>query len=218
MTVIEGERHDLASTFLLKCSFCGKHNRITTSGQHRSGLRGPPTFNINTRAALGCLHAGIGQTHINNVLSTLNVPTLNSVTFKLREREVGKAVENIAKGGCQNYLQMERGEALEKGIRADENSLVPIPCSFDTGWQRRGKRHNSRTGQAAVMSLSSGKVLGYTTRTKSCRFCDSAKAKGKTPKAHDCCKNHTASSKAMEPDTAVQLFNTAINQRVKFSA
>lgn len=112
--VIEEERHGLASTFLLKCSFCGKPNRITTSGQHRSGLRGPPAFNINTRAALGCLHAGIGQTHINNVLSTLNVPTLNSVTFKLREREVGKAVEKIAKGSCQNYLQMERGQALEK--------------------------------------------------------------------------------------------------------
>ena len=86
------------------------------------------------------------------------------------------------------------------------------------GWQRRGKGHNSRTGQAAVTSLSSGKVLDYTTRTKSYRFCDSVKAKGKTPKAHDCRKNHTASSKAMEPDTAVQLFNNAINQRVKFSA
>ena len=67
------------------------------------------------------------------------------------------------------------------------------------------------------MSLSSGKVLDYTSRTKSCRFCDWAKSTGKQPKAHDCRKNHVASSKAMEPDAAVELFNRAPTQGVKFS-
>ena len=60
-------------------------------------------------------------------------------------------------------------------------------------------------------------VLDYTTRTKSCRFCDSAKAMGKQPKAHDCRNNHEASSKAMEPAAAVELFNRAPDQSVKFS-
>ena len=166
---------------------------------------------------LGCLHAGVRQTHINNVLSTLNAPLLNSVTFKLREREVGKAVESIAKNSCPNCLTMRKNEALQNGVKSDEGNLVPIPCSFVMGWQRRGKGHNSRTGQAAVMSLSSGKVLDYTTRTKSCRFCDWAKSTGKQPKAHDCRKNHVASSKAMEPDAAVELFNRAPTQGVKFS-
>lgn len=72
--------------------------------------------------------------------------------------------------------------------QVDESNLVPIPCSFVMGWQKRGKGHNSRIGQARVMSLSSGEVLDYTTRTKI--FCDSAKAVGKQPKAHDCRKNH----------------------------
>lgn len=215
--VMDEVRHGLASTFVIECSFCGKNNKIKTSGQHRSGLRGPPAFDINTRAALGCLHAGIGQTHINNVLSTLNAPTLNSVTFKLREREVGKAVEGIAKRSCLNSLRMKKEEALTNGIEADENNLVPIPCSFDMGWQKRGKGHNSRTGHAAVMSLSSGNVLDYTTRTKTCRFCDTAKIRDKTHKTHDCRKNHVASSKAMEPAAAVELFNNAPNQSVKFS-
>ena len=194
-----------------------RSNAVKTSEQHRSGQRGPPAFDINTRMALGCLHVGIGQTHINNVLSTLNAPTLNSVTFKLREREVGKAVEGIAKSSCQDYLTMEKEEALKNSVQVDKSNLVPISCSFDMGWQKRGKGHNSRTGQAAVMSLSSGKVLDYTTRTKCCRFCDSAKAMGKQPKAHDCRKNHEASSKAMEPAAAVELFNRAPNQSVKFS-
>ena len=67
------------------------------------------------------------------------------------------------------------------------------------------------------MSLSSGKVLDYTTRTKSRRFCDWAKSTGKQPKPHDCRKNHVASSKAMEPDAAVEMFNRAPTQGVKFS-
>ena len=110
------------------------------------------------RVALGCLHAGISQTHINNVLSTLNAPTLNCVTFNLREREVGKAVEGIEKSSFQDFLNMERKEALQNGVQVDESNLVPMPCSFNMGWQKRGKGHNSRTGQAAVMSLTSGKV------------------------------------------------------------
>ena len=175
-------RHGLASTFVIICPVCGKNNEIKTSEQHKSGQRGPPAFDVNTRVALGCLHAGIGQTHINNLLSTLNAPTINSVTFKLREREVGKAVEGVAKSSCQDYLVIEKQEALLNGVQVDDNNLVPISCSCDMGWQKRGKGHNSRTGQGAVMGLSSGKVLDYTTRTKSCRFCDSAKAMGKHPK------------------------------------
>ena len=84
----------------------------------------------------------------------------------------------------------------------------PVPLTWDG---RRGKGHNSGTGQAAVMSLSSGKVLDYTTRTKRCSFCDWAKSTGKQPKAHDCRKNHVASSKALEPDAAVELFNRVFN-------
>ena len=106
-----------------------------------------------------------------------------------------------------------KNEALQNGVMVDEGNFVPILCSFDMGWQRHGKGHNSCTGQAAFMSLSSGEVLDYTTRTKSCRFCDWAKQ----PKAHDRQKNHVASSKAMEPDAAVEVFNRAPTQGVKFS-
>ena len=139
-----------------------KNNEIKTSEQHKSGQRCPPAFDVNTQVALACLHAGIGQTHINNLLSTLNAPTINSVTFKLRAREVGKAVEGVAKSSCQDYLVIEKQEALQNGVQVDDNNLVPISCSYDMGWQKRGKGHNSRTGQGAVMGLSSGKVLDYT--------------------------------------------------------
>ena len=199
---------------LIACTFCGKTNEIKTSGEHKSGKRGPPAFDINTRVALGCLHAGIGQTHINNVLSTINIPTINSSTFKRREREVGKAIENVAKASCGDSVTKEKGQLLNQGIQPDEDNLVSVPISFDMGWQKRGKGHNSHTGHAAVMSLTTGKVLDYTTRTKTCRFCDQS---NKKIKEHDCRKNHNASSKAMEPASAVEMFNNAPKQAVKYA-
>lgn len=108
------------------------------------------------RVALSCLHAGIGQTHINNVLATIDIPPLNSCTYKQREREVGRAVECIAKTSCQDSLNRERAQALVNGCQPDDNNLVSIPCSFDMGWQKRGKGHNSRTAQEKTESLHRG--------------------------------------------------------------
>ena len=110
-------RHGLASTFLIPCSFCGKPNEIKTSGEHRSGKRGPPAFDINTRVALGCLHAGIGQTHINNVLSTSNIPTINSATLKQRERGFGKTIEIVARANCQDSLSNKKAQILNDGFQ-----------------------------------------------------------------------------------------------------
>jgi len=186
--VIEEHQNGLASTFTVLCSQCNAENTIKTSKEHRSGARGPLTFDVNTRAALGCLHAGVGNTHLNNLLSTLNVPAMNSSTFKTREREAGKAIELVAKNSCEQFLNRERDKSIENGNKPNEKNLVPIACSYDMGWQKRGRGFNSNTGHAAVMSLSTGKVLDYTTKNKMCRFCDEAKKAGKQPKDHDCRK------------------------------
>ena len=106
---------------------------------------------------------------------------------------------------------------MENGIKPDENDLVSVSCSYDVGWQIRGQGFNSKTGHAAVMGLSTGKVLDYTTKNKACRSCDAAKRAGKQPHEHDCRKNHSGSSKAMEPFSAVELFKMVIESKVKFS-
>ena len=216
-SVCDEQRHGLASTFYISCPFCGHLNKAETSKQHSSGNRGPKAFDINTRVTLGCLHAGIGQSHMNNILSCMNIPTINSNTFKHREREVGKAVEAIAKKSCEEATNVVRNEIMTNTAECSEDNLVSVPCSFDMGWQKRGKGHNSLTGQAAVMSLTTGEVLDYTTRVKVCRFCDYAKRNNAPVKAHDCRKNHTDSSKAMEPSAAVELFNNGPKYNVKYS-
>ena len=85
------------------------------------------------------------------------------------------------------------------------------------GKQNPGKGHNSLTGQEAVMGLSSGKYWTIQQGQKGEDFVIVPKPWDKKPKAHDCQKNHKASSKAMEPATAVELFNKAPDHSVKFS-
>ena len=84
-------------------------------------------------------------------------------------------------------------------------------------WQRRNGGHNSSTGHAAVMGAFTGKILDYGTRCKLCRFCDSAAKKGKNPKTHDCHRNHVGSSKSMEPNVAVDLFQRAVQSKIKYN-
>ena len=60
-----------------------------------------------------------------------------------------------------------------------------ISPADDMGWQKQGKGHNSSTGHAVVMGLTYGKVMDYTTRTKSCRVCTNATKNGKESKQHN---------------------------------
>lgn len=177
--VKEERRFGLASVFTVRCSSCGEKNNVKTSSGHKSGQRGPLTHNINSRAVLGCLHTGIGDTHLNNLFSTLNVQTINPVTFKSREREIGTAVEKVARKSCLENMALERKLALDDGATADSDGFVSVSCSYDMGWQKRGRGHNSSTGHEAVMGLTTGKVLDFATKSKTCRICKNAMKAGK---------------------------------------
>ena len=145
---------------------------------------------------------------MNNLFTTLNVPPMSNVLFKRQEREIGNAVENVVKKSCKQILEQEKKKSEEKSQnQGGEDGLVGIAVSYDMGWQKRGKGHNSLTGHGTVMGLVTGKVLSYSTRCKSCRVCDSSNRSGTAVKNHDCSKNHTGSSKSMERDVACELWS-----------
>ena len=77
----------LAIHFTLQCRSCDDLTVIISSTVHCTGTRGPSAFDINTKATLAMLNAGIGPTHMNAVLSVLNLPTIHHKSFKRRERE-----------------------------------------------------------------------------------------------------------------------------------
>lgn len=210
-------RSGLSSVFNIQCSKCGKINNVHTSNHHRTGSRGPKASDINSRAVLGSLHIGVGQTQLNNFLATLNVPTMNSQLFKMREREIGNSIEKVAKASCDVYLEQEKENAEKSNNQGEVDSMPGIAVSYDMGWTKRGKGHNSLTGHGASMGLKTGKVLSYATRCKACRVCESSKKSGKVAKTHNCRKNHVGSSKSMERDVAVELWTNALDSGTQFS-
>ena len=136
---VSEECRGAASVFSIRCGYCKAINKVSTSVQHRTGKRGPMAYDVNTRIALGALNAGIGQTRVNSLFSCLNVPSVNHVTFKVREREVGKAVESVAQASCLESCSEERKRAVAAGVQGDHQDLVGVLVSYDMGWQKRGK-------------------------------------------------------------------------------
>ena len=135
---MEEKQSGLSSIFSIKYSFCGHLNEVESSAEHRAGSCGPLVSNINTRAVLGSLHAGMGNTHLNNLLSTMNVLTMNHNLFKRREREVGNALEKVATDSCKFKLNLEKKIAKKSsGLSADH--LPGVAVSYDMGWQKKGK-------------------------------------------------------------------------------
>jgi hypothetical protein len=98
-------------------------------------------------------------------------------SWKTREREAGKADESVAQQSCIETIEKEKQKVIINGKTQDENNLLPISCSYDMGWQIRGKGFNSNTSQSAAMGVHTGKIMDYVTKTKTCRTCQHAKKK-----------------------------------------
>ena len=91
---------------------------------------------------VGVLHAGIEVTHVNALLTSINLPAVGQNTLKARERVFGPAIETVARNSCLERLQLQK-ECLRT---EDTGQVVKIGVSYDMVWQKKGKGHNSLTG------------------------------------------------------------------------
>ena len=53
------------------------------------------------------INSGLGVTHVNALLSSMNIPTISPRSLKRREREVGKHLEKLAEESCSEVLHEE---------------------------------------------------------------------------------------------------------------
>ncbi|XP_072035542.1 uncharacterized protein, partial [Amphiura filiformis] len=175
--------------------YCGHINDVASSKSHLNNSR--KVYDVNTKAALGMLHAGMGPTQVNNFLTTMNLPHVYENLLKRREREVGPHVEIAAKRACQEATKEETADMEEQG---------GVVASYDMGWQKRGRAHNSLTGHGVMIGSKTQKIIGYATKNKWCKQCHhDNQNKNSPPKDHDCRMNWHKSSKAMEPDVALTI-------------
>ncbi|VDI04208.1 Hypothetical predicted protein [Mytilus galloprovincialis] len=135
------------------------------------------------------IHAGIGPTHLQNVLAECNLPSISENTLRKKEKELSKQIGEVANTSCRTAQEEEKAQSTNNNVEA----------SFDGSWQKRGSgwNYNSNT--------ESGKVLSFELRSKACKTCEYHQSRKETVPDHDCHLNWHGSSKAMEADMAVTM-------------
>nr|XP_034328380.1 uncharacterized protein LOC117689936 [Crassostrea gigas] len=125
---VSERKYGLASIFYIKCSECNGISPVYTGKKHNTANKSGPAkcFDVNTKLAAAMINVGIGEQQMNNILAELNIPSINHKTLKEREREVGRAFEEVADKSCNNALrdeiifQQNRGSpaSLQKNLEA----------------------------------------------------------------------------------------------------
>ncbi|XP_071139647.1 uncharacterized protein, partial [Mytilus edulis] len=182
----------LSGIIMIRCDLCATVTDVQT------GKRGPTgSYDINTKAALGMIHAGIGPTHLQNFLAECNLPSISENTLRKKEKELSKQIGEVANTSCRTAQEEEKAQSTNNNVEA----------SFDGGWQKRGSgwNYNSNTGHSTFIGKESGKVLSFELRSKACKTCEYHQSRKETVPDHDCHLNWHGSSKAMEADMAVTM-------------
>ncbi|XP_043271199.1 uncharacterized protein [Venturia canescens] len=81
--------------------------QVHTGKMHGTG-ENKNRADVNTKAVLGAVHSGIGETALNKLLACLNVPPISANLYKRYEREIGPAIEAAAKDSCRKAAEEEK--------------------------------------------------------------------------------------------------------------
>ena len=104
---------------------------------------------------------------------------------------------------------------MAAGAECDSRNLVGVMCSYDMGWKKKGKAHNSSTGHGAVLGVAAGKVLDLLLGIKPVE--PVLHQKKITSARHTTAgKNYCGSSKIIESNVACELFKRAPARGVKY--
>ncbi|KAK0078509.1 hypothetical protein PV326_009311, partial [Microctonus aethiopoides] len=116
MDTKEEKRFGLGSILYVKCCQCKKINTVFTDKRHK-GPNNKYLFDNNTKAVIGCLNNGTGNTDFNKLLAEINIPELNWHTYKTYEMEVAKKVEYVARENCMAAAIQERKLTIENAAK-----------------------------------------------------------------------------------------------------
>ena len=170
---------------------CKIVNRIALGKQHKKTLPhednpfdimppGNAIFDVNTKAASGIIHAGMGESDLNNLLSTLNLPTISHKSLKKREIEIGSVMQKYANTSADAALIKEQ-ELTQKDLKITES--VGIEISSDVAWQKWGSQrsYNSLSGIASAIGRKTRKIVHFNSCYKRCRICWYATKHNRSP-------------------------------------
>nr|XP_034318620.1 uncharacterized protein LOC117686879 [Crassostrea gigas] len=96
----------LGHMLLIRCNYCQLVNEIPTGSRHKT-IAGGIAWDVNTKLAAGMIDAGLGEMHVNSLLSAMNIPTIPPKSIKCREREIVPHLADMAEETCRKNLEEE---------------------------------------------------------------------------------------------------------------
>ncbi|GAB1863196.1 Mutator-like transposase domain-containing protein [Camponotus japonicus] len=110
--VVKEETRALASVLYITCRECKMvMNKIYTDKSHSTSTD-RKHFDVNTKAVIGATNAGIGFTHLNKLLASLNIPPMKWDCYKRHEKEICPIIEKVAQECCEAAAMEERESTI----------------------------------------------------------------------------------------------------------
>ena len=80
---------------------------------------------------------GLGHSHYNGLMAAMNVQPVAASSANVRRGKLEEVIEETTRESCDTWHEEEKPLSTTRGVEV----------SFDQGWQKQGRGHNSRTGQ-----------------------------------------------------------------------
>ena len=180
-------------------------------------------YEINSRLTLFSKEIGKGQAMLEKLSAVLGTDTLNSSSFDNLNSAVCDATELCGQEALERaVIKVRQAYAdLDPDIQAaldrGEQPIIDIHPAFDGTWQKRGFTSKYRAG--FVIDMLTGLAVDFELMSKYCHVCacqvhasEEDRTAWMAKHKANCCINHEGSSKAMEADAAVILWNRSIRK------
>lgn len=184
-------------------------------------------FDVNRRVVKHFLSTGQGFSALQKFCVVMNMDGMSNSTFS----KYSKSLSSSAIKAGQINLEKARARVrevykeLDPSNTVNDDDVLDLSVSFDGTWHKRG--HTSNYGVGAVIELHTGLVIDYCVLSKYCHTCSLAKKDlGEdspefdiwfTGHKHECNKNHTGSSPAMEVEMAVILWTRSLDYNFRYT-
>ncbi|CAF4884596.1 unnamed protein product [Rotaria sp. Silwood1] len=199
---------------IFRCTKCLKETSITNF---------PPIHPIeskqqepNKRLCIAAATTGIGYDATNAIMSSLCLSITAKTAFLQQLHKQYDALNDFA----QKHFQTIIDDIKFKNNKQDK--IIDITVSLDGTWKRRG--HISNYGIVFLIDVQSGYCIDYEVMSLYCEVCQMKKPKlrneqfDKWYKKHQkfCYKNYDGTSKSMEKEGAVRLFQRSLGNGLRY--
>jgi len=155
-------------------------------------------YATNVGAVHGQIATGGGTSHLEEQLACTSVPSLSKKSFTHLECTLGTLFEAVVSKQLLYAGKEERQLATLNGCY--HNGVPVITVVVDEGWSKRSLKHsyNAKCGVGVLFGAATKKLLFIGVRNKYCSVCAVSEHQGSLPQSHQCFKNWSGSSCAME--------------------